>query len=86
MSNTNLIDGCLRAHNDYRKRHNVPPLTHSAELSAGAQKWADHLAENDLFEHSKNRKYKGDDSLGENIAMSWSSDSSFVFKGKTTVL
>lgn len=35
---------CLKAHNEYRAKHRVPPLKWNAELAADAQKWANHLA------------------------------------------
>ena len=72
MSNDKFIASCLSAHNNHRTRHGVAPLKHTKAISALAQKWAEHLAKSDKFEHSNNRKYKGG-SLGENIAMKWAS-------------
>lgn len=62
----------LKAHNIHREKHSAPPLELNRELCDMAQKWANHLADHDLFEHSdrENRKYKGW-SAGENLA--WSS-------------
>lgn len=71
ISSDEFSEGCLRAHNDYRELHDAPALTLNADLSAMAQRWADHLAANDLFEHSPERPYKG--YVGENLAMSWTS-------------
>lgn len=37
-------DAFLKRHNELRAKHGSPPLTLVAEISASAQKWADHLA------------------------------------------
>ncbi|KAK3087250.1 hypothetical protein FSP39_003600 [Pinctada imbricata] len=66
-----FISDCVKVHNTYRKKHGVPPLKQSRDLSRYAQKWADHLAANNLFQHSDcNHKGK---KLGENIASKRSS-------------
>ncbi|XP_071821096.1 uncharacterized protein [Apostichopus japonicus] len=57
----------LQIHNQYRAHHHVLPLMTSKELNKQAEKWAKHLAENDLFEHSTS------DDIGENVAMHYSS-------------
>lgn len=57
----------LQIHNQYRAHHHVLPLMTSKELTKQAEKWAKHLAENDLFEHSTS------DDIGENVAMHYSS-------------
>ena len=64
----------LKQHNLYRARHQVPSLKYNKDIAATAQKWADHLAASNLFQHSSDadRKYKGE-SMGENIAMKWTS-------------
>lgn len=50
-------------HNKYRIRHGVPPLKGDDEEVHGvAQRYAQYLASNDLFQHSNNRRY------GENLA------------------
>ncbi|XP_064457522.1 Golgi-associated plant pathogenesis-related protein 1-like [Ornithodoros turicata] len=59
---------CLKRHNFHRANHGVPPLKHSDQLTKVAQDWADTLAKRDRFEHRPNNSY------GENIYMSWSSD------------
>ncbi|KAJ7371421.1 Golgi-associated plant pathoproteinsis- protein 1 [Desmophyllum pertusum] len=41
---TEFEKDCLKAHNEYRAKHGVPPLKWSAQLAADAQKWADQLA------------------------------------------
>lgn len=66
-----FIDECVKAHNTYRKKHGVSSLSHAKDLSAFAQKWAEHLAATNSFQHS-DCMHKGD-RLGENIACKWSS-------------
>lgn len=41
---TGFEKDCLKAHNEYRAKHGVPPLKWSAELAADAQEWAKELA------------------------------------------
>ena len=41
---TEFEKDCLKAHNEYRAKHGVPPLKWSAQLAADAQKWANNLA------------------------------------------
>ena len=41
---TGFEKDCLKAHNEYRAKHGVPPLKWNAQLQADAQKWANHLA------------------------------------------
>lgn len=67
---------CIDGHNRVREAHGVPPLRHSAELTASAQRWADELARDDKFEHSSNRP----DDVGENIGMKWESTGT-IFTG-----
>lgn len=75
MSDRSFADEALRAHNDYRRKHGVAPLRLNSNICATAQKWADHLARMDRFEHSKpaDRQFNGEQ-MGENIAMKWSSE------------
>ena len=40
---TEFEKDCLKAHNEYRAKHRVPPLKWSAQLAADAQKWANYL-------------------------------------------
>uniref|UniRef100_A0A3B3Z6V5 SCP domain-containing protein n=1 Tax=Periophthalmus magnuspinnatus TaxID=409849 RepID=A0A3B3Z6V5_9GOBI len=56
----------LDTHNAYRAEHDTPALSYSSELCAIAQKWADHLLQNNTFAHSQT-------SDGENIYCSTSS-------------
>jgi uncharacterized protein YkwD len=55
----------LDAHNQWRKRYNVPALTWSPQLATYAQDWANRLLREDKFEHRQNSRY------GENLA--WAS-------------
>lgn len=52
----------VKAHNDFREKHCVPPLTKSATLEAAAAAWAKQLAEKDEFEHADNLA-----GIGENL-------------------
>ncbi|XP_032223565.1 ectin isoform X2 [Nematostella vectensis] len=56
---------CLDAHNMYRARHGVPPMTWSRDLARDAQSWADTLARENKFEHDSSLKKLGE---GENLA------------------
>ena len=49
------------AHNHVRQRVHVEKLKWSEGLAKVAQQWADHLADRDLFEHSRDSRY------GENL-------------------
>ena len=74
MAEKRFIEDALKSHNDYRKRHGVPPLKHNEDISKIAQSWANHIAKNNSFQHSRpdQRMYKSDQ-MGENIAMKWTS-------------
>lgn len=52
----------LTAHNTWRKRYGVPPLTWSPQLASYAQEWANKLARENRFSHRPNNRY------GENLA------------------
>jgi len=69
----------LEAHNAYRKRHGVKSLKFSKKLTAYAQEWADKLAREDSFEHRQNNTY------GENLYSSWSSNPKAKITGNTPV-
>lgn len=58
----------LKAHNEYRAKHGVPPLSLDKKLSAYAKEWANKLAKDDSFEHRTNQD------LGENLYCVWSSN------------
>ncbi|KAG4078725.1 hypothetical protein HA402_015315 [Bradysia odoriphaga] len=69
----------LDLHNQYRKKHNSPPLALSDKLNNVAQNWAQNMADSNEMEHS-NGKY------GENLYMSSNtklSDSAAVLEATT---
>ncbi|KAL3872138.1 hypothetical protein ACJMK2_040089 [Sinanodonta woodiana] len=70
MADQKFIDEVVKAHNEYRSRHQAPPIKQSKDLDNYAQKWADHLVASNTFQHSP-CDLKGT-RLGENIAMKWS--------------
>ncbi|XP_029294651.1 Golgi-associated plant pathogenesis-related protein 1-like [Cottoperca gobio] len=78
---TGTLDACfqqefLKAHNTYRTKHSAPLMTLNSEMSASAQKWADHLATSTM-------KHSGSQD-GENIYNMWSS-STINLTGKEAV-
>ncbi|CAL1540827.1 unnamed protein product [Lymnaea stagnalis] len=60
-----LRNETLAAHNKFRKLHGAPPLKLSPDLNTMAQKWADYLADKQVFEHSPESHRFG---AGENLA------------------
>jgi len=46
------MTGMTEAHNFWRFRVGIPPLSWSASVASSAQAWADHLTHDCLFEHS----------------------------------
>ncbi|RUS71314.1 hypothetical protein EGW08_020922 [Elysia chlorotica] len=62
----------LKAHNDRRKKHGVPPMKLNNDLNKYAQEWADHLVKTSTFQHS-NCTLSNGERVGENIAQKWSS-------------
>ncbi|XP_076264117.1 uncharacterized protein LOC143198658 isoform X2 [Rhynchophorus ferrugineus] len=70
---------CLKAHNEYRRKHGVPPLTLSREICRISQKWADSLIRRGVLVHSNNREY------GENLFMMQSSNPNFTLSGRKAV-
>lgn len=79
MNAADFQNECLKAHNDYRHLHNVPPLTLNKDICKTSQKWADHIAKNKKLEHSKNKNY------GENIYYGSSSDPNYKIGGDVPV-
>jgi len=55
----------LKAHNQYRRKHNTPDVTWSDSMAKQAQNWANQIAKRGKFQHSPAKSRKG---LGENIA------------------
>ncbi|XP_037079765.1 DNA topoisomerase 1-like isoform X2 [Pollicipes pollicipes] len=72
-------EDCIQAHNEYRKKHNVPPLERSRKLTKSAREWAKQLAKDDKMSHRK------DSSDGENIYCKWSSNPKHKVKGHEAV-
>ncbi|XP_071337917.1 Golgi-associated plant pathogenesis-related protein 1-like isoform X2 [Trachinotus anak] len=77
MADASFQQEFLKAHNTYREKHNTPPLTLSSELTAAAQKWADHLLAAGTLKHS-------DTQDGENIFTMYSS-ATITLTGKEAV-
>ncbi|KAL4707646.1 hypothetical protein ACJJTC_006996 [Scirpophaga incertulas] len=69
----------LKAHNDYRRKHGVPPLEMSKKLSKYAEEWAKVLVKKGNMEHRDQNDY------GENIFYAYSSDPNFMVSGKDPV-
>jgi len=47
-----FLQDALKAHNEYRAKHNTPPLTLNRELCKVAQAWANHQAKQQAMAHS----------------------------------
>ena len=60
-NSSNIAQQVLDAHNRYRSEVNVPALKWSDVLANSSQQWANHLATNDIFEHSDAQE------VGENL-------------------
>ncbi|KAK4292159.1 hypothetical protein Pmani_035049 [Petrolisthes manimaculis] len=71
---------CLKAHNDYRKKHGASPLTLSKKLNQFAKDWADNLAKRDILQHRPSNN-----SYGENLYVCWSSNNTTTMKGSEAV-
>ncbi|KAK5870512.1 hypothetical protein PBY51_003454 [Eleginops maclovinus] len=69
MADASFQKEFLETHNAYRAKHGAPQLTLNSEMSAAAQKWADHLLSINSLQHSDNND-------GENIYNMWSSAAS----------
>nr|CAD7600138.1 unnamed protein product [Timema genevievae] len=70
---------CLRAHNDYRRRHGVEPLKLNKKICKYSEEWAKYLASRGIMEHRQNNEY------GENIFCSWSSNANYKVTGTEPV-
>ena len=70
---------CLTAHNEYRKRHGVPPLKLDKDLCKVSQQWANFLISRNMLQHSNNSSY------GENLFSMTSSNPNFTVAGKEPV-
>ena len=67
-----IIKEVVEAHNNFRTKHKGKPLTLNKELSAIAQKHADHLAGTKTFgkEDDKTKRSYKNAPIGENLAKS----------------
>ncbi|XP_018569850.1 uncharacterized protein LOC108909884 isoform X3 [Anoplophora glabripennis] len=70
---------CLQAHNEYRRKHGVPPLRLNKEMCRLSQDWANHLIKKNVLQHSNNREY------GENLFCIQSTNPNFSISGKEVV-
>jgi len=75
---------CLQAHNEYRAKHGAEALKMASDLTAHAQAWADKLAKENKFAHSK-CTLEGGERIGENIAMKWMWGSTARYTGQQIV-
>lgn len=69
----------LKAHNEYRNKHGVPPLKLDKKLCKYSEEWAKILASKNNLEHRRNSPY------GENIFCMYSSDCDFTITGRIPV-
>ncbi|XP_032298499.1 Golgi-associated plant pathogenesis-related protein 1 isoform X1 [Coturnix japonica] len=67
-SSKQFAEEVLKAHNDYRKKHGVPPLKLCKKLNRGAQQYAEELAVSRVLKHSSE---SANGKCGENLA--WAS-------------
>lgn len=79
ISGDKFEDEFLKAHNEYRRKHGVPPLEISKKLCKYAEEWAKTIAKKGSMEHRDQNDY------GENIFYAWSSDPNFTVSGKDPV-
>ena len=61
----------LQSHNEYREKHNAPPLQYSEDLSMYAQYWAENMAKTNRLVHSPAewRLKFNNEPLGENVVL-----------------
>ncbi|XP_048339570.1 Golgi-associated plant pathogenesis-related protein 1-like [Sphaerodactylus townsendi] len=68
MSSKQFADEVLKGHNDYRKKHGVPPLKLCKKLNREAQQYSEALASTRILKHSSE---SSSGRFGENLA--WAS-------------
>ncbi|KAF9409664.1 hypothetical protein HW555_011038 [Spodoptera exigua] len=78
-SNEKFDEEFLKAHNEYRRNHGVPPLELNKKLCKYAEEWAKTLAKKGETEHRDQNDY------GENIFSAWSTDPNFTVTGRDPV-
>ncbi|XP_018023983.1 uncharacterized protein LOC108679773 isoform X2 [Hyalella azteca] len=74
-----FAEAVLKAHNKYRLKHGVAPLTISKKLNKVAEDWAKTIAKKDRMEHRPNNDY------GENIYSKWNSVPNHTISGAEPV-
>lgn len=81
----------LMAHNEVRKRAEVPPLAWSNHLAAVAQDWADHLLSQGQFYHRPRPVYgenlleiNGSRALAAEVVAIWAGEASNYSYGSNT--
>ncbi|XP_025202336.1 uncharacterized protein LOC112599595 isoform X1 [Melanaphis sacchari] len=79
IDNKTFIQECLEAHNQYRKKHMVPPMILSKKLCKYAEEWANYLSVKGLLEHRPSSSY------GENLFCSWTSLPNHRIEGREPV-
>ncbi|XP_050436040.1 uncharacterized protein LOC126842869 isoform X2 [Adelges cooleyi] len=62
-----FVQECLDAHNQYRDKHSVPPMTISKKLCKYAEEWAKYLSIKGILDHRPSSPY------GENLFCCWTS-------------
>ncbi|XP_073321443.1 uncharacterized protein [Pagrus major] len=77
MADSSFQQEFLATHNALRKKHKTQPMVLDDELTASAQKWADHLLAINTLEHSKTKD-------GENVFTMYSSET-ITLTGKEAV-
>ncbi|XP_018335436.1 Golgi-associated plant pathogenesis-related protein 1-like [Agrilus planipennis] len=76
---SDFVEECLKAHNEYRSLHGVPPVTLNHEISEFSQSWAEMLLAEKRFQPSGNPSY------GENLFYVYSPVPNFKLSPKSPV-
>ncbi|XP_065217804.1 uncharacterized protein LOC135843721 isoform X2 [Planococcus citri] len=79
IETSTFVQQCLQAHNEYRSKHNVPPLTLNKKLCRYSEEWAKHLVVRGSLEHRQSCPY------GENLFCCWSSIPNYTVDGREPV-
>ncbi|XP_025422410.1 uncharacterized protein LOC112692082 isoform X2 [Sipha flava] len=79
IDNITFTQECLEAHNQYRKKHSVPPMSLNKKLCKYAEEWANYLSIKGLLEHRPSSPY------GENLFCSWTSLPNHRIEGREPV-
>lgn len=68
------VERIIKHINVYRELHQAPAIVYSSRISEFSQSWADHMSQNNVFQHSTDSQY------GENIAMTTQQDTNAVIQ------